>query len=187
MTTSLLHIYSSITMCFTNSTKKPWKCWELNTQTLSIWTPAITVYMPVGGGEKGAQQGVALLSLRPGGLCFGLTPERCHLWPGSAQFDAFKLVMEKKITKAKSPTRGIRGGRGLRPTLRRDILASLSGSYYVVLTYSRCLYWLVKNSSKDSTEFTFSLLYLARYHGGTCVSGLVNLRSSQCYELSHRS
>lgn len=110
MTTSLLHIYSSITMCFTNSTKKPWKCWELNTQTLSIWTPAITVYMPVGGGEKGAQQGVALLSLRPGGLCFGLTPERCHLWPGSAQFDAFKLVMEKKITKAKSPTRGIRGG-----------------------------------------------------------------------------
>lgn len=110
-----------------------------------------------------------------------------HLWPGSAQFDAFKLVMEKQITKAKSPTRGIRGGRGLRPTLRRDILASLSGSYYVDLTYSRCLYWLVKNSSKDSTEFTFSLLYLARYHGGTCVSGLVNLRSSQCYELSHRS
>lgn len=30
-----------------------------HTDTFSLWTPAITVYMPVGGGERGAQRGVA--------------------------------------------------------------------------------------------------------------------------------
>ena len=41
----------------------------LNTQTLSIRTPAITVNMPVGGVEKGAQQGgCALASLRRGAI-----------------------------------------------------------------------------------------------------------------------
>ena len=56
-------------------------------------------------------------------------------------------------------------------------------------TVNLYIYWL-KKSSKDSTEFTFSLLYLAllkMLSWGTCVSGIVNLRSLQCYELSYRS